>query len=385
MKAVQRFFLIIIIIFLVAFPKGGIKIGPVPLTWGYMLLMIMVPASVVYSLIKGSVYITKKGKLVMLLCLPFIIYSSFIISLVPNDSPGFLISYILSILIMPFLFLVFFNRIIDSKVFTETFSNVFIYCIRFIVVYGLVIFIQRILTGDNLEIPYLTVNIDDLGKIDEKYNLRGIFMKYTSTYNNGNIYGACMILFTPLYLQLEKRNAMKTMFLCAIILTLSRTAWIGLIIYMLLYFKKSITTVKAWTILITIVTVLIVALPILLTLVNLDTDFLTDSNLGGRADSLKVFSNFTLFGAGHFHAIGEIVYASIYDNFGSVGLILFFLYITSPLMVYYIFNKNSDKNSTTHWGLIMYIIICASDGAMLYIPTMAFFWFIASYILKTDK
>ena len=41
----------LLIFFLVLFPKGGLKVGLVPVTWGYMLLAVMAPLLICYGIV----------------------------------------------------------------------------------------------------------------------------------------------------------------------------------------------------------------------------------------------------------------------------------------------------------------------------------------------
>ncbi|CAM3757402.1 hypothetical protein MUGA111182_07740 [Mucilaginibacter galii] len=387
MKGLKKAYAVITIIFLLAFPKGGFKIGEIPLTWGYMLFLIALPFIMIRLCLNNFQFkFSKKRQLCLLLCLPFIFYSSISLCFSTFDSNlgGFLSSYILSILVMPIICLMCFNSAIDEIYNTPYYDKVFLWCLRFVIVFGLALFVQKILTGKILEIPYLTVNIADYGHIDEKFNLRGDLMKLTSTYNNGNIYGVCMLLLTPFYIAKEPKKIFKILFFAALALTLSRTVWIGMIIFLLLIIIKNLKNIKGYiTLGLTVIGVILIV-PLLLKFMNLDLNFLTDKDLGGRAHQLSILDNFTLFSAAKFQGITEIVYASMLTNFGLVGLILFVIYILSPLITLYRYPQNRRLDNT-HWGILIYVIICASDGAMLLIPVMAFFWFLSSYTLSSTS
>jgi hypothetical protein len=383
-KRIQRFILILVIIFLVAFPKGGFKISNIPLTWGYMLILLSVPFGFINLLNQHKyVHFPRPRRNILLLCLPFVIYSSIILAFGTFTNLGFLFSYILSLLLMPFLFMFFFGGYIDMPNFNKLFTKYFIFSLRFVTIFGLILFLQKLFLGSSLEIPYLTVNIDDLGMLDEKYNMRGDIMKYTSTYNNGNIFGVCMLILAPIYFSNEKNVLFKIIFIISLALTLSRTVWFGMVFLGIMFIIKNIKNTKGVIILTVSVISIVVFLPMLLSLIGVEVGFLFDKNLGGRANQLNVFSDISLFGDGHYDGIAEIVYTSILQHFGAIGLILFLVYIFSPLIVLYV--KGRKKYDTYHWGLILYPVICLSDGAMLFIPTMAFFWFLASYTFRKTE
>ena len=41
--SLKRALSLLLIVFLIFFPKGGIKMGGVPLTWGYLLIALLIP------------------------------------------------------------------------------------------------------------------------------------------------------------------------------------------------------------------------------------------------------------------------------------------------------------------------------------------------------
>lgn len=387
MRILKRAFLLIAIVFLVIFPKGGFKVSSIPITWGYMLIFLSIPFAIASLFKRNSlIYFESVRRQSLFLCLPFIIYSFFVLAFSSYSSLGYLFSFIFSIQIMPVIMLFMYNAIIDHENFENFFNKYFIWGIRTVSVFGMFLFIQRIFTGHILEIPYLTVNIDDYGLIDQKHNLRGDIMKFTSTYNNGNIFGVCMLIFMPLYFSIEKSKIFKFILVMALVLTLSRTVWIGMILYLVLFISRNIKSVKGWAILIVSICSIIIFVPVALSLMGQDVGFLFDKNLGGRSEQLSVFNDLTLFGNGNFEGIAEIVYVSVLQQFGVIGLILFIIYMLNPVFLYISNKKNFNRNNTTFWGLIIYPFICLSDGALLLIPSAAFFWFLASYALRpTNK
>lgn len=373
MYYLKKIYIILILIFLIVFPKGGFKVGDIPITWGYILILFSIPL----CLLGKMRFINKNRYYVFILTLPFIIYSFIILILrMEKINLGYTLSFCLSLLILPFVFLILYDNIIDSNIFNKIFPKIFLWGIRIVVTFGLLLFFYRLYLGINLEIPYLTVNFDD--NMEEKHNNRSGISKLYSTYNNGNLYGICMIILTPLFLKHEKNNIYRALFFITLFLTLSRTIWIGIIIYFLFFILKNFAKGKNIFYIIFVALVLIVGFPYLLSFMNKDISFIMDSNLGGRRYQLNILKDASLFGQGSFKGIVEIVYLSIIDTFGIIGLVLFILYLLSPIIVYKI-KKNS---SNIYWGLLLYAILCLSDGAILLIPVMSFYWFIASYMFK---
>lgn len=381
----------ILCVFLVAFPKGGIKVGDTPITFGYILLLLYTFFSIFFIKFEdgNKLYVKQGRKYVLLCCLPFQLYSALILLLSESTvSFGYLLSFVLSVILMPLIFLFVFNRYIDLNRFEEVFNPVFKNCIRFVSIFGIILFIIKIRTGKDFEIPYLTVNIDDVGTLSTtKFNMRGSISKLISTYNNGNIYGVSLMILFPLYLEREKSLIFKLILILSLILTLSRTVWAGLAMYLIIYFISKINNVKGWILITTGIVFILIAGPVILSVMNVNSDFLFDKNLGGRAKSLNIFENFTFFGSLIFTGVSEIVYTSILDTFGFFGLMLFLLYFFSPVIIYYFVLKqyHTFNKSTAFWGLFLYWFLCLSDGAMLLIPVMAFYWFISSYIFRYEK
>src|SRR5690606_25097688 len=78
-------------------------------------------------------------------------------------------------------------------------------------------------------------NAGDVGALEGKHIDRGGIFKLISTYNNGNIFGICMVMLLPLYACLERRTWPQLVVKAALVLTLSRTVWAGLIAYEVLH------------------------------------------------------------------------------------------------------------------------------------------------------
>jgi len=385
----KKVLIFLICVFLIAFPKGGIKVGDTPITFGYILLMLYTFFSLIIIINENSnrnnVYVKRGRQHVLLCCLPFQIYSSIILMLSENTvSFGFVLSFVLSVILMPLIFLFFFNKYIDRNYFEGVFNPVFKNSIRFVSIFGIIVFFIKIRTGKEIEIPFLTVNIDDVGTLAGKYNSRGTISKLISTYNNGNIYGISLIILLPLYLEREKFLIFKGLLILSLILTLSRTVWAGLLIFMIVYFITKLNSVKGWIVILGSLIFIVVAGPIILNAMGVNLDFLFDKTLGGRAQSLNVLNDISMFGSLIYKGVSEIVYVSILDTFGFLGLLFFIIYLLSPVVIY-LNTRRKDRNfnkSEAFWGLWLYWLLCLSDGAMLFIPVMAFYWFLASYIFR---
>jgi hypothetical protein len=374
-------YVVVTLIFLFAFPKGGIKENSLPITWGYLLLFLPCPFYL-FSIAKNR--ISSVRLLTYCLTLPFSVWSVLILSLSDNSNLSLVrfSSFIISFIFMPFISLIVFGNILDKLWFQSILKTTFKICIRFVIVFGLFHFFYKLITGIYFEIPFLTVNADDYGMTHTKMNLRNDYVsKLLSTYTNGNIFGISMLIVSPLYLRIEKQRIFVILFGMALLLTLSRTVWIGSLFLLFLYFIKSL---RKHPILLFIPFVVIPIISYVISsfviIFELPYDFLFDEELGGRISQLSVLSSPSLVGNLNPDLMGEIVYLSVLRNFGIIGLLLFFLYILSPLIACKYFKKRNDLQK----GIMVYLLLCAIDGAILLIPVMCFFWFISALALS-DK
>ncbi|SFC64143.1 hypothetical protein SAMN04489722_10351 [Algibacter lectus] len=360
-----------LLFFNIAIPKGGFKIGDIPITWGYILLILFTPLFLVFYLKakKKSV----KAIVIYLGTLFFAIYSLLFFSLGEGAQLGKLISFLSSVIVLPLFFLVFcsstFQNLYDTK--WDEFISFINKIILFISIYGIALFLYRNITGEWFTIPGITVNLQD-PNLDWKYNNRGVFRKLISTYNNGNIYGLCLVLLLP-FTEFFDNKKIRYVAMFSLLLTLSRTVWIGAILYMVLLINKK-TLLK----IIGLMPFLILAIIFLVNnVLGFDvSSFLISKNLGGRMGLITSIDTTLFYNTeAPFIGIGEIVYASIVNYFGLFGLVLFLVHLFSPILVNY-GNKNRDFKILRK-SILLYGILAVADGAFNYIPVMFIFWFIA--------
>lgn len=259
--------------------------------------------------------------------------------------------------------------------------------------YGIFLFIWRLTTGKYIEIPFLTVNLDDVGTLDSKFNSRpdGLF-KLISTYNNGNQYGVATLLLFPLYEELEQSSLRKLIVRVALVLTLSRTIWVGMIlnefIDILSHVVRDIKntsrlSLKMPTMLRSVRLAGMAGIVLGMTLLFSGISFLFDSSLGGRADYLVTLTHVTWLPSIPVDGFAEIVYFSALFLFGVTGLLALLLLFTAPLILFFSFKslRQSSIQIAAVQGLTLYIFLAAMDGALNYIPTMAFYWFLWMLLL----
>lgn len=368
--------LFLLILFLVVFPKGGFKIGDLPITWGYLLLGI----TSLFLLLLRPIHIQPARLQALLFLAPFQVISACTIGVNGIEGTAPLLSFLVTFFVLPFIFFIILSSSIDDLN-LAVFLSFIAHSIFWIAAYGIFLFFYRVFTGDFFEIPLLTINSADFGLLDSKCNLRCGISKLISTYNNGNIYGICLLMLLPMYCWIEKRFWKRSLVKFSLLLTLSRTIWIGLIIselFFAFFISKSIT--KKFMRFLIAPLLILCTVSFILTKLGLNWDFLFDRQLGGRLYQLSILFEFSLFSTTPFNGISEIAYMGILSSFGIFGLIAYLFAVLSPLFFSVGSSKSCQLSSCIRCGLCNYLILSLSDGAILLIPVMAFYWFLCSFL-----
>jgi hypothetical protein len=326
--------------------------------------------------------INKKHYFSYLATLPFVFYFTLNILFRGYEGTlGNLISFYISFVFLPLLFYIFLSHFLE-KLDSQFIVNRISKAILIVSIYGIFLFFYKQIIGNYIEIPYITVNSGDLGQLEDKYNQRGNLFKLISTYNNGNIFGVCLLMLFPMFYQNTKSKLKIGIVILALILTLSRTVWLGLVFFFFVNYRKDLAKL--------IRIYLSVALIVLLIAFFFITknfqygslgSFILDNKLGGRILQIRQSLMVSFFGIENFETILEIVYLSILKQLGVFGLLFFCLSFFTPV---YLFFKTRNNNFVYAFGSIIYLFMCMSDGCMLYIPTLAIFYFVTtlSFISK---
>lgn len=373
-------------VFLVLFPKGGFKIGSVPFTWGYGALGISICLGALFLPPKDAFRVQRGTAAAFLCLLPlqlFLLYS-----LAANGAAdfGFALSDIVSFFVLPIAFLAIFSQFLP-KISLERLLSFVRWMVFLAAAYGIFLFVWKLVTGSYLEIPYLTVNIGDLGTLDDKFNSRpGGLFKLISTYNNGNQYGIATLLLLPLFDLYETNWFRRLVVRAALVLTLSRSVWVGLVIYegldvlRLAIFDSSFRRFSVGRG--TIVRLLRLAFTCIIvgamTILFSGLSFLFDPSLGGRAEYLESVGRLTVLPAIPLDNFLEVIYYSALSMLGVGGLAAIVLLFCSPLLLAAAFKelRRTSIQVAALEGLVLYIALAGMDGALNYIPTMAFYWFL---------
>lgn len=376
-------------VMLVLFPKGGVRVGNVPVTWGYVLLFLTFVVFMPYRMLVVKGHFVRRQIAALLCLVPMALvffYSAWAFGLV--DVGGF-ISTGTSLIFLPLFFLWFLPPMLPLVDGVKLMR-----CIRFCILaaalFGILLFFWRPITGSWIQIPYLTVNGSDIGDFAYTKSInRGFFLKLISTYNNGNIYGAATFLLLRLYDLFTPSRWQRWVLRVALLLTLSRTIWAGLIFDLLLSVAGSVleqrasfpvVKLKRLAGLTMLPTILVPVGIFLWSLVGAQQSngFLLDPTLGGRT------AQFTQLGSSSFFPyfpstflFTEITYLSAINAFGVIGFFSISLILLSPLLILLLDRRalHDPVRKAALKGLLTYALISTSDGALNFIPVMAFYWF----------
>lgn len=356
------------------FPKAGFKIGSIPISFGYILLGVYALISLPYSFKN----LAKEKILCLIAWIPFQIVCLIQFFVSPPIDMEYFYSFILHFIFFPFIFFFILNQSFKNLD-EEKFSRIVRNCMLFLALFGIFSFFSKLFTDSFIEIPGLTTNFSDAGTLEEeKFIDRGGIYKLISTYNNGNLFGICQLFFYPHLLTKEKSTIKKMIIRLSLVLTLSRTIWIGMIlaeIYQLLR-NRSIKDLLMFFILI----LTIFQVDLFLTHLQGQGDFLLDSSIGGRDEQLEVLKHLSLFGIGGFDGIYEMVYIGILQHFGLIGFFLFCIGFLTPTILYFLSIKRSALCFDLTIGIFLYCILSISDGAILLIPVLLVYFFSNSIV-----
>lgn len=368
-------------LFLLCFPKGGIKYNAIPMTWGYLLLLITMMGCMVVR----RIVMDKRALYTLMAWLPFQCVGLLTLATQGQEHLGYTCSYILHFFLLPLGFLLVFpcyiSAAVKERIFWWVRAGIF-----FIAVYGLFLFGYKMITGSFLEIPFLTVNYHDMHELEyEKCIDRGGVFKLISTYNNGNLYGVCVLMLLPLYSFLEPRIWKRWLVKTSLILTLSRTIWLGLIAYELLrYVISSQKAFKRSMHVLGSLLALGAGLVILLHYIPFSSEFLLDRFLGNRIGQLEVLEHLEWFSTQPFNGIYEVIYLGVLLSFGIAGLITFLLGMTFPIFCYLLSARHaSEEGNAMVFGLVLYLLVACSDGALLLLPVMCFYWLLVMLLITS--
>jgi hypothetical protein len=390
---VARCLIVLVIVFNVLLPKGGFAVGGIPITWGYLLLGGSAGLWIIGQTIARRSLVSGEHGLAFACIIPLQICVIFSLLIVGSQNKGMALAALINITVLPAIFLLCLGTFFNEMRFRPVIYKTLVFCVFGAAFYGIVLFLYHQKTGKLFEVPFITTNGQQEVALDQRHNMRGSIAKLISTYNNGNIYGACTLLLLPLHALLCRNRLFVWTVKGALILTLSRTAWIGVIVYegLALFLSRRGFVQKVLICLVSLL-VALVGIVGMTYFMGRNASWLFDSNLGGRAEMLDRAvdtQTVALVARYKFSGLGEIVYADMLYRFGMVGLLTYLIAMTGyPLLEFLrnlrkILEDNLKKAALL--GMFLYWVISGSDGAFSYIPTMSFYWFLmALFCSKSD-
>lgn len=216
---------VVLVIFNIGSPKAGIEVYGFPLTFGYILLAAAAPVGLIALISRPTLQAAAIGNFIAYLVVGLItIYKTLVFGAPISAVLIGLALFIALPMIMLIGLCAHLEYLSERQI-----GGILKWCMRFVIAWGIMNFVLYMLFQHIVEIKYVTINAGEVSSVFNKNNRRGSLMKLISTYNNGNIFGVCMIMLAPVYIYFEKSRAWVVAFLAAIVLSLSRTTWFGLI------------------------------------------------------------------------------------------------------------------------------------------------------------
>jgi hypothetical protein len=105
-------------------------------------------------------------------------------------------------------------------------------------------------------------------------------------------------------------------------------------------------------------------------------NFVFDSSGGGRASEASL-RGVQWLPSGPVPAFNEVIYGSAAQDYGVLGLLAFLLIFAGPPLLLLVDRTalRSPARRAALEGLMLYAFLGLSDGALDFIPVMAFYWF----------
>ncbi len=368
---------VILLTFNVVLPKSGISFGGIDLPTGYALLALFAPLGLI-GLIRRPILSHAALFNFLFGYLPIGLFAVLKAALFGASSASSII-YGAILLGFPFMIMICIGPYLE-RMSEEQIGSIFNACMRAVVAWGIFNFLLYLMIGHIIEIRYITKNAADDASIFLKNNRRGMFMKLVSTYNNGNVYGTCMLMLGPIYIYFEKSRLWIAAFIVSIALTLSRTAWFGMIVMggaMIAIRQVDIRKFHVWM-------AAIIGLGVVLTLIlalGWGGSDVADTDLGGRAYQWAGLE-WSVFG-GHEVRISEILYAGLLQSFGVFGFLLAIASLAYPILFVAMHRQHiSMLRKAAAAGCFCYMVIAWIDAAFIYPPVMIFYFFLTAMVYR---
>lgn len=237
------FTLLLITIFInVTIPKAGFKIAGIPITLSNIFVLIIYIA----FFIRYKFNFKCRYKKILIISIIYFFIRS-VLSLVLVRNISVFASYVVPMSVYPLIVFVLLQEVNTKEKLDQVEKTITIGLI-IVFIYGI---LQFLLGIEKVCIPGVTVNISDYLEYGpqwylEKYNgISNGGSKIVSTYQNGNVMGVSITLLAPIGYKFfsDRRNKLALflfvgLFTIVNLLSLSRTAWLGLIVFYLIIWLK---------------------------------------------------------------------------------------------------------------------------------------------------
>ena len=359
------------------------------------MLGIITPPAFMVRFLQFPLRFPRRVLLVTAALIPFQMLSWYAYKFYGVSNPPFAFSTFVGLAALPWIFLLIYGPFFP-RLDGEQLARWMCTCMAYAAVWGIFLFFLHPVAHHFIEVPYLTVNASDYGELENTKNIaRGVFFKLISTYNNGNLYGVATLLLLPLFDKLESSKFRRTAVKTALFLTLSRSVWVGLIFNEVLSLSLVLLRqIKTFPVLflgaarrrfIAIGAIVGFSLfsVLFISYQGGGMQFLLDVTGGQRVNQVYAAEGTSFLPQTGLYGFGEVLYASAAQYWGIAGLFAFCLIIFSPLLILLADPSvmRSPLKRAALKGLILYMLMAASDGALDFIPVMAFYWFVYAVFL----
>ncbi|KAA1258798.1 hypothetical protein LF1_13210 [Rubripirellula obstinata] len=364
------------VLVLFGFPKAGIYLGNIPLTFSYVLVGI----AAVFELVCLTRHPSRKlhtryawlGVLIGLLALleiaSFRIYGM--------RSVGAAVSVLVSTIAMPILAILMTHWVLRILG-IEGLLRFLKWAMVPVFAFGFVSFLVYNATGTVLGIPFITTTGSDITTVATRHNLRGPVIKMFSTYNNGNILGINLLMWGPLVAIGSFRGSMAYRSLC--VATLSRSVWAGLVLLELIKAMSERSYRRVFQAACGMVFLLAVVIVASYVIGRDPQSFLLDKDLGGRVTNLQ--NDLEVISSVRIGWDSESVPAAAWLAFGPAGVVLMAIVWLFPVLT----GGNTKVQITARISMLVYLIVAVVEGAFILVPTQAIYWFIASLAMAAPE
>ncbi len=351
------------------FPKAGIYVGEIPITFGYLLIGLLAVLEIGRLASNRRRSINRAYLWLGIMLMVLTVLELFYFAVYGSESRGAIVSIIASTIIVPVTALLAANGMIRDLG-MERFLQVLRWSLVPVFVFGLLSFLLYNLAGIVIGIPFVTTTGADIAEVAERHNLRGPFIKMFSTYNNGNILGVNVLIWGPMAAIASVPSSIGYRSIC--LLTISRSVWVGLLMLELLGAMMERSVARISRAVIVSIAVLAVAVVVSLSIGKDPTSFLLDADLGGRVTNLQ--EDIEVISTQRIGWSSESLYAAAWLAFGPIGTLLILGIWGFPIMV----GGNAPVQKTARLALAVYMVVAMAEGAFNLVPTQAVFWTVAA-------